>query len=399
MLEQGFSADSADYDGRTALMLSAGKGHAGAAAVPCSQSYACAAARRQREACLVSRCRQTLAMYLLLHQRANRPRAPRVRLRAPPPARPAPLGGNGTHLKSARPCCARPRSRRRRWRRPRFLPPLYYPTLPPATRRRGGAAAGRGRGRGGARLPGRQRAAGRHKGRAPRGHRRAQRARHHVRAPPCALKPRARTAARSAARQRLRLPLGAPAGAPEGTWSVYSGVHAGTLGVLGTGLRQGSCVRAADCCVPRRDAAHASTCPCTRARPDMRRGVWEKPRSRLRQVRSVRQSITARADAWRGSAARAALTRAPAGWAFWARRRRAACAPACTRATWCCCATSCARASMSARRALPAAASPASCCARCVGTLCARIGERRGGLRRGCMCGGGACESVGCHCL
>jgi len=304
MLEQGFSADSADYDGRTALMLSAGKGHAGAAAVPCSQSYACAAARRQREACLVSRCRQTLAMYLLLHQRANRPRAPRVRLRAPPPARPAPLGGNGTHLKSARPCCARPRSRRRRWRRPRFLPPLYYPTLPPATRRRGGAAAGRGRGRGGARLPGRQRAAGRHKGRAPRGHRRAQRARHHVRAPPCALKPRARTAARSAARQRLRLPLGAPAGAPEGTWSVYSGVHAGTLGVLGTGLRQGSCVRAADCCVPRRDAAHASTCPCTRARPDMRQGVWEKPRSRLRQVRSVRQSITARADAWRLGRAR-----------------------------------------------------------------------------------------------
>ncbi len=35
MLEQGFSADSADYDGRTALMLSAGKGHAGAAAAPC----------------------------------------------------------------------------------------------------------------------------------------------------------------------------------------------------------------------------------------------------------------------------------------------------------------------------------------------------------------------------
>lgn len=30
MLEQGFSADSADYDGRTALMLCAGKGHAGA---------------------------------------------------------------------------------------------------------------------------------------------------------------------------------------------------------------------------------------------------------------------------------------------------------------------------------------------------------------------------------
>ncbi len=30
MLEQGFSADSADYDGRTALMLCAGKGHTGA---------------------------------------------------------------------------------------------------------------------------------------------------------------------------------------------------------------------------------------------------------------------------------------------------------------------------------------------------------------------------------
>lgn len=30
MLEQGFDADSADYDGRTALMLSAGKGHTGA---------------------------------------------------------------------------------------------------------------------------------------------------------------------------------------------------------------------------------------------------------------------------------------------------------------------------------------------------------------------------------
>ena len=30
MLEQGFSVDSADYDGRTALMLCAGKGHAGA---------------------------------------------------------------------------------------------------------------------------------------------------------------------------------------------------------------------------------------------------------------------------------------------------------------------------------------------------------------------------------
>ena len=29
MLEQGFDADSADYDGRTALMLSAGKGHTG----------------------------------------------------------------------------------------------------------------------------------------------------------------------------------------------------------------------------------------------------------------------------------------------------------------------------------------------------------------------------------
>ena len=28
MLQQGFSADSADYDGRTALMLAAAKGHA-----------------------------------------------------------------------------------------------------------------------------------------------------------------------------------------------------------------------------------------------------------------------------------------------------------------------------------------------------------------------------------
>ena len=40
MLEQGFSADSADYDGRTALMLCAGKGHTGAqcpgCAMPCA---------------------------------------------------------------------------------------------------------------------------------------------------------------------------------------------------------------------------------------------------------------------------------------------------------------------------------------------------------------------------
>ena len=32
MLEQGFDADSADYDGRTALMFSAGKGHTGGTA-------------------------------------------------------------------------------------------------------------------------------------------------------------------------------------------------------------------------------------------------------------------------------------------------------------------------------------------------------------------------------
>ena len=60
MLEQGFDSNSADYDGRTALMLSAGKGHTG---VRCSSCALAAAKASQAWCCERTTCKLSAAAH------------------------------------------------------------------------------------------------------------------------------------------------------------------------------------------------------------------------------------------------------------------------------------------------------------------------------------------------